>query len=87
MNCRAQDSLDPVVAYKCLPTFFVGDKDQFHWPFRGEEDWVGPVGLFVSGDKPNVPLRDPDEGRHVVVVADCGRVPWCAILDREYEDH
>ncbi len=80
-------SVGPVLTYKCLPTLVVGDKDEFHWPFRGGEDWVGPVGLFMSGDKPHVPLRDPDEGRHVVMAADGGRVPWCVILDMEYQDH
>jgi hypothetical protein len=43
--------MDPVVADKCLPPLFVGDKDEFHRPFRGEEDWVGVVGLVVSGNK------------------------------------
>ncbi len=87
LDCRAHDPLDPVVAYKCLPTIFVGDKDEFHRSFRGGEDWVGLVGLFVGGDKPHVPRQDPDEGRHVVVAADCGGVPWCVIPNKEYQDH
>ncbi len=87
MNCRAWDLVDLVVAYECFPTLFVGDKDEFHWPFRERKDWVGPVGLFVRRDEPHVSLRDPDEGRHVVVAADCGGVPWCVIPDMENQDH
>ncbi len=84
MNCRAHDPLGHVMAYKYLPTLVVDDKDEFHWPFRGGKDWAGPVGLFVRGDKPHVPVRDPDEGRHVVVAVDCGGVPWFVISYREY---
>ena len=79
--------MDPVVAYKCLPTLLVGDKEEFHRPFCGGEDLVGLFGLFVRGDKLHVSRRDPDEDRHVLVAADCGRVPWCVVLDREYEYH
>ena len=86
MDCRAQNLLNSVVAYKSLPTFFVGDKDEFHKPSRGGEDRVGLVGLLVRGDKPHVPRRNPDEGRHVVVAADCGRVPRDVLPDREYQD-
>ena len=84
---RAQDPLDPVVADKCLSTFLVGDKDEFYRPFRGEEDGVGLVGLPVSGDKPHVSFRDPDEGRHVVVAANCGRVTRGVIPYGKYQDH
>jgi hypothetical protein len=88
LDCRAQDTLDPVVGDKCLPTFVVGDKDEFHKPFRGGEDRVVLVGLFVmSGYKSHVPRRDPDEGRHDVVAADCDRVPRGVLPDREYQDH
>jgi hypothetical protein len=75
LDCRAHDLLDPVVTEKFLPTLAVGDKNEFHRPFRGGEDRVGFVGLLASGDKPHVPRRDPDEGRHVVVAADRGRIP------------
>ncbi len=87
MYSRAKDPLDPVVAYKCLPTLFVGDKDELHRPFRGGEDWVGLVRLFVRGDKPHVPRRDSDEGRYIVVAADCRRVPRCVVPYKKYQDH
>ena len=87
MHCRAHDLLDPIVAYKCLPALFVCDKDDFHRPLRGGEDWVGLVGLLVRRDKTHVPRRDPDEGRHVVVAANCGRAPRGVFLDRENQDH
>ena len=54
---------------KCLPTLVVGDEDKFHRLFRGGEDGCGLVGLFVCGNKPHMPRRDLDEGRHDVVVA------------------
>ncbi len=79
--------MDPVVADKCLPTFLVGDKVEFYRPFRGQEAGVGLVGLLVSGNKPHVSFRDPDEGRHVVVAANCGRVPRGVIPDGKYQDH
>ena len=75
------------MADKCLPTLFVGDKDEFNRPFRGGEGWDGLVGLRVSGDKAHVPRRDPDEGRHVVVAADCGGVPRGVLPNGEYQDH
>jgi hypothetical protein len=75
LDCRAHDLLDPVVEDKCLPTLVVGEKDEFHRLFRGGEGRIGLVGFLVSGDKPHVPRRDPDEGRHVAVAADCIRVP------------
>ena len=84
MDCRAKDLLDPVMAYKCLPTLFVGDNNEFHRPFRGGDDWVGLVRLLMSGDETHVPCRDPDEGRHVVVAADYDRVPRGVLSDGEY---
>ena len=33
----------------------------------------------MSGDKTHVPRRDPDGGQHVVVDANCGRVPRCVL--------
>ncbi len=87
MDCRAHDMLDPVVADKCLPTLVVGDEDEFHRPFRGREERFGLVGLLVSGDKPHVPRHDPDEVRHVVGVAECGRVPRGVLPDRECQDN
>jgi len=67
--------MDPFVADKCLPTLGVGDEDKFYQLLRKGEDMCGLFGLFVCGEKPHVPRRDPDEGRHVVVAANCGRVP------------
>jgi len=55
LDCRAHDLLDPVVAEKCLQTLVIGDKNEFHRPYRGGEDLVGLVGLLVSGDKTHVP--------------------------------
>ena len=55
LDCRAQDLLDLVVADKCLLTFVVGDKGEFHRSFRWGEDWIGLVGLLVSGVKEHVP--------------------------------
>ena len=51
---RAQDPLDPIVAYKCLPALFVGDKDKLHRPFRGGErkGFIRPQGSGVSGKEP-----------------------------------
>jgi hypothetical protein len=71
--------MDPVVADKCLPILVVGDEDKFHRPFRKGEDMCGLVGLFVRGNKPHVSRRDPDDDRHVVVAANCGRVPRCVL--------
>ena len=87
MDCRAQDPLDPVVGDECLPTLIVGDEDEVYLPFRSGEDRVGLVGLIVSGDKPHVPRRDPDKGRHVVVAANYGGVPRGVLPAREYHDH
>ena len=75
--------MDPVVADKCLPTLVVGDKDELHRPFHGGEDWIGRIGLLVSGDKTHVPRRDPDESQHVVVAADSGRVPRSVLRNKE----
>ncbi len=79
--------VDPVVAGKRLETLVVGDEDEFHGPFRGGEDRYGLVGLFVCWNKPHVPLRDPDEGRHVVVAANCGGAPRCVFPEWEDRDH
>jgi hypothetical protein len=79
--------MDPVVADKCLSTLGVADEDKFHRPFRKGEDKHGLVGLFVYMNKPHVPCRDPDEGRHVGVAANCGRVSRCILLDWEDQDH
>ena len=75
-----------VAGDKCLPTLVVGDEDKLHRPFRRVEDICGIVGLCVCGDKPHVPRWDPDEGRHVVVAANCGRVPRCVLPDWEDQD-
>ena len=75
------------MADKCLPTLFVGDKDELNRPFRGGEDWVGLVGLLVSGNKTHVPRRDPNADRHVVVAADFGGVPRGVLPNGEYQDH
>ncbi len=34
-----------------------------------------------------MPRGDPDEGRHVVVATNCGRVPRCILPDWEDQDH
>jgi hypothetical protein len=70
-----------------IPTLVVGDKDEFHRPFRGGEDRVGLVGLLMSGDKPHGPRRDLNESRHVVMAADCGRVSRDVFPDMEYQNH
>jgi len=87
LDSRAYDLMDPVVADKYLPTLVVGDEDKFYRSFRRGEDRCGLVGLFVCGNKPHVSRRDPDEGRHVVVVTNYGRVPRCVLLDWEDQDH
>ena len=82
---------------KCLPTLVVGDKDIFHRPFRRGEGKCGLVGLFMCRNKQHVARRDPDEGRHVVVAANCGRIPRCVLpywedqttpkmVSRDYEE-
>ena len=81
LDFPAEDLLDLVVADECLPTLSVGDEDYFHKPFRRGEDMYGIVGLFMCGDKPHVPRRDPDKVRHVVVAANCCRVPRCVLPD------
>ena len=78
--------MDPVVADKRLTTLDIGHEDEFYRPFRRGEDMSGLVGLFVCGDKPHVPRRNPDESRYVVVAANRGRVPRCVLLDREDQD-
>ena len=87
MYCLSWDLMDPVVADKCLPTLRIGDENEFYRPFRRGEDKSGLVGLFVCGNNPHVPHRDPDEGRHVVVAANRGRVPRCVLPDREDQEH
>ena len=79
--------MDLVVADIRVPTRAVGDEDEFHWPFRRGENRGGPVGLFECGDKPHVPRRDPDEGRHIVVAANCDRVSRCVLPYREDQEH
>ena len=79
--------MDPVVADECLPTLVVGDEDKFHRSFRGGEDGCSLVRLFVCGNKPHVSRRDPDEGRHVMMFANCGGVPHCIIPDWEDQDN
>ncbi len=54
--------MDPVVADKCFPTLGFRDEGEFHRPFRRGDDKCGLVGLFVCGDNPHVPRRDPDVG-------------------------
>jgi hypothetical protein len=78
--------MDPVVADKCLTVHGIGDEDEFYRPFRQGEEKSGLFELYVSGNKPHVSHRDPDEGRHVVVAENCGRVPRCVIQDRESQD-
>ena len=87
MDCRAKDLLDLVVADKCLPTLGVSDEDEFHRPFCRGEDNGGLVGLFVCLEKSRVSRRYPDKGRHVVVVANCGRIPRCVLPDWEDQNH
>jgi len=72
---------------KVLPTLVVGDEDQFHRQFRRGEDMCCLVGLFMVGNKSHVPRRDPDEGRHVAVAANCGRFPRCVLPDWQDQDH
>ena len=79
--------MDPVVADKCLSSLGIGDEDNFHRSFCRGEDRCVLVGLFVCGNKPHVPRRDPDEGRHAVVAANCGGVPRCVLPDREDQDY
>ena len=79
--------MDPVVSDKYLPILVFGDEDKFHLPFLRGEDMCGLVGLFVCGNKLHVSRRDSVEGRHVVVAANCGRVPRCVLLDWEDQDH
>ena len=79
--------MDPDVAARRLPTRVVKDEDKFNEPFREGEDRFGLVGLFVCWNKPHVLLRDPDEGRHVVMAANCGGVPRCVVPDWEDQDH
>ena len=79
--------MDPVVADTCLSTLGFGDEHKFHRPFRRGEDMCGIVGLFACGNKPHVPRRDPDEDRHVMVTANCNRIPPCVLSDREDLDH
>jgi hypothetical protein len=71
--------MDLVVTDECLPTLVVGDEEKFYRSFSRGEDKRGLVGLFVCENKPHVSRRDPDEGRHVVVAANCGRVPRCVL--------
>ena len=79
--------MDPFVADKCLSTLCVGDEHKFHRPFcRGEDRW-GLVGLIVCGNKPHGSRQAPDEGRHIVVTANSGRVLRCVLPYREDEDH
>ncbi len=85
MYWQAWDLMDSVVADKGFST--LGDKDKFHRRFPRGEDKCGLIGLFVGGNKPHVPRRDPDECGHVVVAANCGRVPRCVLLDWEDQDH
>jgi len=82
----AKDLFDPVVANKCLLTLGIIDEDEFQRPFRREDDKGGLVGLFACWDKPHVFRRDPDKGRHVVVVANCNTVSRCVIPSWEDQD-
>ena len=61
--------MDLVVEDKCLPALVVGDEDKFHKLVSGGGDMCGLVRLFVCGNKPHVPRRDPNEVRHVVIAA------------------
>jgi hypothetical protein len=79
--------MDLVVADKCLTAHGIGDEDEFYWPFHRGEDRSGLVGLFVCGNIPHVSRRDPDEGGHVVVAVNCGRVPRYVLPNREDQDH
>ena len=85
LDCRAQDLMGPADTY--LSTLGVGDEDDFHRPFSRGEDMYGLVGLVVRENKPHVPRKDPDEGRHVVVAANFGRVSLCVLPYREDQDH
>jgi hypothetical protein len=87
LNCRTQDPMDPVAADECLPTLGVRDEDELHRTFCRKEYMCSLFGLFVCGDKPHVPRRDPDEGRHVVVAANCGGVPRWVFPNWEDQDH
>jgi len=87
LDCRAHDLMYPVVADICLTTLGIGDEDEFYRLLRRKEHRSGLVGLFVCGNKSHVPRRNPDEGRHVVVAANRGIVPWCVLPYREDQDY
>ncbi len=85
--CRALDRIDPVVVDIFLTTLGIVDEDEFYRPFLRGEDKSDLVRLVVCGNKPHVPRWDPDEGRHIVMAANCGRVPRCVLPAREEKDH
>ena len=59
---RAQNLIDFVVSEESFPATGIGDENKFNRQFRRVEGRCSLVGLFMIGDKPHVPRRDPDEG-------------------------
>ena len=78
--------MDPFVVEKYLPFFVFVNEDELHGPFCRGEVSGRPVRLFVCRDKAHVSYY-LDEGIHVAVATNFGRVPHCVIPGREYHDH
>ena len=75
MNGRGKECLDPFAVEMYLPSHFVGNKDELHWPFGRFEFHRRLVRLFVSGHKAHVSTRDADKSGHVGVASNSSRGP------------
>ena len=59
---RAQNLIDFVVVEESFLATGIGDENKFYRPFCRVEGRCSLVGMFMRGNKPHVPRRDPDEG-------------------------
>jgi hypothetical protein len=57
-------------------TCFIGDENKLHHPLSRGDGRHHVFGSTVCRYKVHVTRRDANEGRHVVVAPDGGRVPW-----------
>ena len=69
-----------------LMACLIGYEDKPHSSFSWREDRRHIMGLTVGWHKPHVASGDTDEGRHVAMASDGGRVPRGAVPYKENMD-
>jgi hypothetical protein len=69
------------------PALLIEDYYKLHRPLSRREVRCHVVGLTAGRHKVHVAIRNANEGRHVAMAPDRGRVrPWSVVLDRADEN-